>query len=233
MAMLCSYSKRSNYKGVVLKYILYVTLTFLLLSGCAQKKPYSYPNYDIIKPEKVCKPNRENIQELLLSYLGKPYVWAEEGPDAFDCSGLTYNIYGKMGVEIPRTASEQAKMGRHIPFQELEYGDLIFFGTTNRRSQYISHVGIYLGENWFAHASSKDRKVTVSNFEIETIYKRRLKICRRYLSIDERQKYMTCSTPLKKMKITTDSYTTPWKVGMSLPKRAVPRKRRSRRHHKG
>ncbi|OYY56054.1 MAG: hypothetical protein B7Y52_04255, partial [Sulfurovum sp. 28-43-6] len=83
--------------------------TLLLFSGCSESqkpvpKPYSYPNYDIIKPDTICKPNRKNIQELLDSYLGKPYVWAEEGPDAFDCSGLTYNIYGSMGMDIPRVA---------------------------------------------------------------------------------------------------------------------------------
>jgi ribosomal protein S17 len=194
----------------------------LLFSGCAQKKPYSYPNYDIIKPDKVCTPNRENIQVLLASYLGKPYVWAEEGPDAFDCSGLTYNIYGSMGIEIPRVAREQAKMGKHIAYEDLHYGDLIFFGSTNKRSKRINHVGMYLGDGWFAHASSKVRKVTISHFDKEPIYKKRIKVCRRYLSEDERAKYMNCDVPLKKMKSTTTRYTTPWKAGMRLPKKAVP-----------
>jgi len=196
-------------------------ITLLMLSGCV-KKPYHYPNYDIIKPKPVCTPNRKNIQELLDSYLGKPYVWAEEGPDAFDCSGLTYNIYGSMGVEIPRTASEQAKMGKKVPFQNLEYGDLIFFGSTNKRSRRINHVGIYLGDGWFAHASSKERKVTISHFAKEPRYLKRIKLCKRYLSKDERERYMTCDAPLKKMKVTSSFYTTPWKKGMRLPRKAVP-----------
>jgi len=208
-----------------MKYILISLATLFLLSACSQriiKKPYNYPNYSIIKPEITCKPKRKYIQELLLSYLGKPYVWAEEGPDAFDCSGLTYNIYGKMGIEIPRTAKEQAKMGKRIPFTNLSYGDLIFFGTHNRRSTHINHVGIYLGEGWFAHASSEDRKVTVSHLKKEPQYMRRMKLCRRYLSEDERSKYMTCDTPLKKMKIVDTRYTTPWKRGMRLPRKAIP-----------
>ncbi|WP_295420637.1 C40 family peptidase [Sulfurovum sp.] len=208
-------------KTVPLKLLAFIVSAFIV-AGCAQKKPYHYPNYDIIKPEITCKPNRKNIQELLFSYLGKPYVWAEEGPDAFDCSGLTYNIYGKMGVEIPRTASEQAKMGKHIAFQNLHYGDLIFFGSTNKRSKRINHVGIYLGDGWFAHASSKDRRVVVSQFSKEPRYLKRMKLCRRYLSKDERARYMTCDAPLKKMKITTNRYTTPWQAGMRLPKKAVP-----------
>jgi hypothetical protein len=201
---------------------LLLCVVALFVSGCAQKKPYSYPNYDIIKPEKVCKPNRENIQVLLASYLGKPYVWAEEGPDAFDCSGLTYNIYGSMGIEIPRVAREQAKMGKHISYEDLHYGDLIFFGSTNKKSKRINHVGMYLGDGWFAHASSKVRKVTISHFDKEPVYKKRIKVCRRYLSADERAKYMNCDVPLKKMKSTSTRYTTPWKTGMRLPKKAVP-----------
>ena len=203
-------------------YILLFISTLFIFNGCAQKKPYSYPNYDIIKPEKTCSPNRNNIQELLYAYLGKPYVWAEEGPYAFDCSGLTYNIYGSMGIDIPRVAREQAKMGKHVKFQNLHYGDLIFFGSPNKRSKTINHVGIYLGDGWFAHASSKERKVTVSHFEKEPIYVKRMKVCKRYLSEDERSRYMNCDVPLKEMEITSTKYTTPWQPGMKLPKKAVP-----------
>ena len=200
-----------------------VTLfTLLLLQGCAQKKPYSYPNYDIIKPKPVCKANRKNIQTLLDSYLGKPYVWAEEGPHAFDCSGLVYNIYGKMGVTIPRTASEQAKVGKRISFDELEYGDLIFFGSTNKHSRRINHVGIYLGNGWFAEASSKKRKVVLTNFAEEPKYMHRIKVCKRYLSEDERALYMNCDAPLKKMAVTDMRYTTPWTPDKGLPRKAVP-----------
>ena len=196
-------------------------LSTFLFTGCV-KKPYHYPNYDIIKPETTCKPNRKNIQDLLISYLGKPYVWAEEGPYAFDCSGLTYNIYGSMGIEIPRVAREQAKMGKQVAFNNLHYGDLIFFGSTNKKSKYINHVGIYLGEGWFAHASSKNRKVVVSHFKKEPRYIKRMKLCKRYLSKNERNQFMNCDVPLKKMKISSSLYTTPWQVGMKLPKKAVP-----------
>ena len=205
-----------------MKTVLALLLSIVLFTGCAQKKPYHYPNYDIIKPEKTCKPNRKNIQELLSSYLGKPYVWAEEGPNAFDCSGLTYNIYGKMGIAIPRTASEQAKMGKKIHFKNLEYGDLIFFGSTNKRSKRINHVGIYLGDGWFAEASSEYRKVKISKFDKEPRYLKRMKVCKRYLSKDERARYMNCDAPLKIMKISSNKYTTPWQTGMGLPEKAVP-----------
>ena len=205
-----------------MRYFIPLFLIAIFINGCAQKKPYQYPNYDIIKPKVTCQPNHYNIQALLGYYLDKPYVWAEEGPDAFDCSGLTYNIYGQMGVEIPRIAREQAKMGQTVPFKELKEGDLIFFGSTNRRSKYINHVGIYLGDGWFAHASSKDRKVTVTHFADEPKYLKRMKLCKRILSEDNKELFMTCDTPLEKMRVTDERYTTPWKVGMKLPEKAVP-----------
>ena len=176
----------------------------------------------MIKPEITCKPKRKNIEKLLNKYLDKPYVWAEEGPDAFDCSGLTYSIYGQMGVPIPRVAREQAKVGKYVKFKDLEYGDLIFFGSTNRRSRYINHVGIYLGNGWFAQASSKDRKVTYTNFKNEPRYLKRVKLCRRYLSQDERELYMTCHGRINRAKTTTTAHTTPWKKGMKVPTR-IPR----------
>ncbi|HHD72450.1 MAG TPA: NlpC/P60 family protein [Epsilonproteobacteria bacterium] len=191
------------------------------ISGCT--KAYHYPNYDIIEPSKTCKPNRKNIQKLLNQYLNKPYIWAEEGPNAFDCSGLTYNIYGQMGVRIPRVARDQAKVGKKISYDNLIYGDLIFFGSTNPNSKRINHVGIYLGNGWFAQASSQDRKVTYTNFADEPVYLKRMKICRRYMSKDEKRFYMTCHGKLPAMKTTSTWRTTPWKPGMKIPRRAVPR----------
>jgi len=194
--------------------------SLLLLTGCAKK--YSYPNYEIIKPTKKCKPNRKNIQKLLSQHLDKPYVWAEEGPDAFDCSGLTYNIYGEMGVEIPRVARDQAKVGKKVAFKDLVYGDLIFFGSTNKHSKRINHVGMYLGDGWFAQASSKHRKVTYTHFKKEPRYYKRIKVCRRYLSKDEKNLYLQCQGNVKPMKTTSTTWTSPWKAGMKLPKKAVP-----------
>ena len=207
-------------------YTLLLLSIFFLFSGCADKKiskrPYHYPNYSVIKPKVTCNAKRKNIQKLLSKHLGKPYVWAEEGPDAFDCSGLTYNIYGEMGIIIPRTASEQAKMGKRIPFSDLYYGDLIFFGSKNKKSSRITHVGIYLSNGWFAHASSADRKVKLSQFAKEPSYLHRIKECRRYLSKNEHKKYLLCDVPLKKTRTTNTRYSTPWKRGMRLPRKAVP-----------
>lgn len=112
---------------------------------------------------------------------GSPYVWAEEGPNNFDCSGFTYYLYGSMGIEIPRVAREQAKNGNKIKMNELVYGDLIFFDTDARRKGNITHVGMYMGNGWFTHASTKNHEVIYSNLHTSPYYKQRLRICRRYL----------------------------------------------------
>ncbi len=212
-----------------MKHIIFITLSIYLFTGCSSTtqpapKPYVYPNYAIIKPEAICKPSYQNLQAILNRHLGKPYVWAEEGPDAFDCSGLTYTVYGNMGVEIPRIAREQAKIGLTVPFGSLQKGDMIFFGSEHKpKSKNITHVGIYLGKGWFAHASSKYRKVTVSNFDKEPEYRNRIKVCKRYLENGKNPCYVAlCDAPITPMRITDNKHTTPWKKGMSLPLKAVP-----------
>ncbi len=118
---------------------------------------------------------------MLKELQGRPYVWTEEGPNNFDCSGFTYYMYGSMGIEIPRVAREQAKNGNEIKMHELVYGDLIFFDTEQNPRGKITHVGMYLGNGWFTHASTTKYEIVYSNLNTSTYYKKRLRICRRYL----------------------------------------------------
>lgn len=91
--------------------------------------------------------------EMAKSYLGGKYVWGATGPDAFDCSGFTQYIYKHAyGKTIPRVSYEQAKFGEKVNRNELQPGDLIFFDTMNKGR--VSHVGIYIGNNKFIHASN-------------------------------------------------------------------------------
>lgn len=133
---------------------------------------------------------------------GSPYVWAEEGPNQFDCSGYTYYMYGSMGIDLPRTAREQAKVGKYIKPSKLKYGDLIFFDTTKRRNGKITHVGMYLGNGWFTHASTTKNEVVYSNLRTSPYYKKRLRICRRYLP----------DTKGASVATTSSMKATPWKT---------------------
>lgn len=86
--------------------------------------------------------------------IGKEYVWGAEGPDTFDCSGLTMAAYQHAGVSIPRTSAQQYHAGQHIPLDQAQRGDLLFWANSQGRPQpeAIHHVGIYLGNNRVLHA---------------------------------------------------------------------------------
>ncbi len=162
--------------------ILFILL-LILFSACSEKKTVTYPkhpNYAINKPTVQYKPTKKNLAKMVKALQGSPYVWAEEGPDKFDCSGFTYYMYGSMGIDIPRVARNQAKVGKRVSPDKLQYGDLIFFATSHNRRK-ITHVGMYLGEGWFTHASTVKHKVVYSNLFTSPYYKKRLRICRRYL----------------------------------------------------
>jgi cell wall-associated NlpC family hydrolase len=96
-----------------------------------------------------------------LAYRGTPYRFGRTGGGAFDCSGFTQHVYRKQGIYLPRTAQEQWHYGRKVEKSEMQPGDLVFFKNTYKRG--ISHVGIYIGDGEFVHASSGSHKVTVSN----------------------------------------------------------------------
>jgi hypothetical protein len=158
-----------------------ILLLLLFLSGCKPDPYPSHPEYEIKKPKVIYTPEKKNLEKMVKQLQGSPYVWAEEGPDRFDCSGFTYYLYGSMGIELPRVAREQAKVGKKISPDELQYGDLIFFATDYKHPHKITHVGMYLGDGWFTHASTVKEEVIYSNLFTSPYYKKRLRVCRRYL----------------------------------------------------
>jgi len=97
-------------------------------------------------------------------YLGHRYVWGAEGPNTFDCSGFTQYVYRKSrGVRLPRVSRKQAYYGKYVTRSQLRPGDLIFFDTSHRRRGYVNHVGIYIGNNMFIHASSARHRVVITS----------------------------------------------------------------------
>ena len=111
-------------------------------------------------------------------HLGKRYVWGAIGPKRFDCSGFTSYVYKKMGIRIPRVSKNQGKVGLKVKWKNLRKGDLVFFDTSRRRRGYINHVGIYIGNHKFIHASSSRRRVIISRLD-KKFYKARFKWGRR------------------------------------------------------
>ena len=79
-------------------------------------------------------------------YLGVPYLWGGTDPKTgLDCSGLTQRVYADLGIELPRTSSQQATAGRPVAnLDQTQPGDLVFFDWSSRPG--IDHVGIYVGD---------------------------------------------------------------------------------------
>ena len=105
----------------------------------------------------------KEFAECCLEYLGMPYVWgAEDLSSAVDCSGIIWAIIKRdYGISLPRSAKDLSKTdyGIPIPYDGLQEGDMVFFHTTRPG---ISHVGIYIGNGKFVHASSAKGKVCIS-----------------------------------------------------------------------
>ena len=101
------------------------------------------------------------------SRLGCPYVYADEGPNSFDCSGLVYYCLRSAGVQVSRMSSKnlaRVDSWQTIPDQgSLIRGDLVFFTNSVGESD-IGHVGIYMGSGKYIHASSSAGKVIISSW---------------------------------------------------------------------
>ena len=113
-------------------------------------------------------PNKvDAVIDLAKKQIGKPYVWGATGPDSFDCSGLTSYVYkNAANISLPRTSSEQAKVGDTISKSDLMPGDLIFSSTNGTGN--VSHVGIYIGNNEMIHSPKPGQNVQI--VKINTTY---------------------------------------------------------------
>ena len=125
-------------------------------------------------PQAVAKPGAA-LAKQALRYRGVPYRWAGMTSRGMDCSGLVARVLMERGIRAPHNSAALYKLGKKVAFKQLQAGDLLFFNTSGRG---ISHVGIYLGDNKFVHASSVNGSVVVTSI-YEPYYKRRLVGARR------------------------------------------------------
>jgi len=101
--------------------------------------------------------------------LNIPYRFGGNSLFGIDCSAYVKKVYSLIGVDLPRSAREQFHEGMSVEGEQLSSGDLVFFRTY---ASFPSHVGIYLGNNLFIHASSKSKKVTIDSLETPYYLKR-------------------------------------------------------------
>jgi peptidoglycan DL-endopeptidase CwlO len=100
---------------------------------------------------------RPRVVEIALRYLGTPYRWAGASPSGFDCSGFVMYVYGKIGVGLPHNGAQLWGVGRFVPRNRLEPGDVVFFNG-------LGHVGIYIGGGRFVHSPQSGDVVKISRF---------------------------------------------------------------------
>lgn len=118
-----------------------------------------------------------------------PYKWGGSSLEkGIDCSFFVKYVFSELGINLPRTSQEQYRVGKPVSKEELRCGDLVFFKKSRyrkvkgkiRKYEYINHVGIYLVNNEFIHATRGSKKVTISSLE-EPYFKKHFAGARRVI----------------------------------------------------
>jgi cell wall-associated NlpC family hydrolase len=132
----------------------------------------SEPNEPFKKEELLGKWNSPDEVHLFVKvatgFIGAPYRFGGSSLKGIDCSSFVQKIYKIFDITLPRNAAQQSKVGISVTREKLTEGDLIFFHT--KRS--LGHVGIYIGNNEFVHASSKGKVIRVDNLDSPYYQKR-------------------------------------------------------------
>jgi cell wall-associated NlpC family hydrolase len=110
---------------------------------------------------------QDSVVAMARQQLGRRYVFGGTSPlRGFDCSGFTQYLASAFGVSMPRTAAQQARAGREVPRDRslLRPGDILTFGRGGR----VTHVGVYVGEGRYVHASSRAGRIVESDLDRPT-----------------------------------------------------------------
>lgn len=125
------------------------------LAGCGGYTPVDQPSGDPGEQSNDSKDTGKTVVKVAEEFIGAPYRSGGTTTSGVDCSGLSFAVYRRMGIKLPRTSEAQARVGNHIDRDELRAGDLVFFGSGSN----INHVGIYADDGEFIHASTRARSV--------------------------------------------------------------------------
>ena len=155
---------------------------FALLQASIKETPKKYSsNYLTLGQGYIQQAITDDVEKGAKSLLGKPYVWGATGPNKFDCSGFTQKVFRQAGIRIPRNSRAQAKVGHYVSYKKLKRGDMVFFATNKKHPKRVTHVGIYLEEGKFIHASSGGKRVMISSFKKSHYYKQKFMLGRRVI----------------------------------------------------
>lgn len=107
-----------------------------------------------------------SIVEYAQQFVGNPYVWGGESlTNGADCSGFTQAVFSDMGIDIGRTAAEQAEGGEEVDLDDIQAGDILYYYNDEGR---IGHVTIYNGDGTVTHASNPENGIRISDVDYRT-----------------------------------------------------------------
>lgn len=122
-----------------------------------------------------------SLSSIASKYIGVKYSYGGTTAKGFDCSGYVRQVFNELGVSLPRTSGEMYKKGTAVKKADLQEGDLVFFKTSSRSA--VSHVGIYIGDNKFIHASTS-QGVTKTNINDKYYWGARYVGAKRVAAVD-------------------------------------------------
>jgi lipoprotein Spr len=164
------------FSAIRIRYIILPVAVFQLITTSCSKQVYREPTFQNVVNRSENKALKaflaggtekklilhKNItpDEIILTakkYIGVPHCMGGTTAKCMDCSGLIFTVFAKYGINLPHNSQEQARYGKRIENSDrLEKGDLVFFIRSYETRNFITHTGIYLGNNKFIHTSSKN-----------------------------------------------------------------------------
>jgi lipoprotein Spr len=137
--------------------------SFQNISKSDRKELNGFLTMDIEKSLNTQTASADEIIETAEKYLGVPHCMGGTTMKCLDCSGLLVTVFARLGINLPHNSEEQARYGKIINrTDELRKGDLVFFIRTYETHHFITHSGIYAGNNKFIHVSSRNGVIITS-----------------------------------------------------------------------
>ena len=174
------FNKRNHIRLWLITFLIIMLLFMIFTIFSNFKTPLNKAEYKANGQQYDTLINGDDIVSYADTFLGMAYLWGGTTPvtsnssgkyisGGFDCSGFVQYIYNHFGMDLPRVTSDQINWGASININNLEKGDLVFFMTDSTLPYYVSHVGIYIGDNKFIHSPKSGDVIKIS--ELTGYYK--------------------------------------------------------------
>ena len=140
----------------------YGVLMIDMSAGWVRKSSVKLLDYDLVATRKSNSggPVGQHVVQSAMKYMGVPYVWGGNSWGGIDCSGFVKTVYGECGISLPRVSRDQANVGSAVTWDDLQPGDRLYFACKGGQ---VDHAGIYMGNGYFIHSSSRRGGVAVDN----------------------------------------------------------------------